>query len=153
MIHQETWEHEIAPGLPAGVALSRLRLYLAALEAAGIDITTTPIGGGGARASARQEPRRYDDADLRALVDAKWEAIKAGRLADAARVAPRAPVVSPEPASVSLQPDSVSLTGPSVTPAADVAAAPALLPGAAQRARDARRRDDEEALILLLLES
>ncbi len=146
MIYQETWEHEIAPGLPAGVALSRLRLYLAALEAAGIDITTTPIGGGGARASARQEPRRYDDADLRALVDAKWEAIEAGRLADAARVAPRAPAVSSEPASVSLE-------GPIPTPAADVAAAPALLPGAAQRARDARRRDDEEALILLLLES
>lgn len=146
MIYQETWEHEIAPGLPAGVALWRLRFYLAALEAAGIDIPSGTIGGRGAK--ARQHPRREDDADLRALVDAKWEAIEAGQLADAAAQAARsATAAAIQPA----QAPAIDTGRPAV--AADVAAAPALLPGAAQRARDARRRDDEDALILLLLES
>lgn len=146
MIYQETWEYEIAPGLPAGVALWRLRFYLAALEAAGIDIPSGTVGGRGA--TVRQRPRREDDADLRALVDAKWEAIEAGQLANAAAQAARSATAA---AIQAAQAPVIDIGRTAV--AADVAAAPALLPGAAQRARDARRRDDEDALILLLLES
>lgn len=97
--------------------------------------TSTASGGGGRRG-------RESAADLRALVEAKWEVIEAARKADAiVAEEPRLPLARVEVAKVAQ------------VAAVDVAAAPALLPGAAQRARDARRRDDEDALILLLLES
>lgn len=38
------WDYEIAPGLPAGLALERTRFWLTALEAIGIRIGA---GGGG----------------------------------------------------------------------------------------------------------
>lgn len=98
--------------------------------------------------SAGRARKRYSDADLRALVDAKWEAIETGRLADTAALAARSAAAT---ATQAAQAPAID-TGRTAV-AADVAAAPALLPGAAQRARDARRRDDEDALILLLLES
>lgn len=105
--------------------------------------TPPSVIGGAGRAR-----RRYSDNDLRALVDAKWEAIEAGQLADAAAQAARSATAA---AIQVAQAPVIDIGRPAV--AADVAAAPALLPGAAQRARDARRRDDEDALILLLLET
>jgi hypothetical protein len=148
--NQEVWQYEITPGLQAGVALSRLRFYLAALEEAGINIPSSAMGGRGQGDRVRRHYRQDDDADLRALVDAKWEAIEAAK-ASASAAAAQAAGAGASAKAPAVQ--VVNTTSNKAVPALDVAAAPALLPSAAQRAIDARRRNDEEALILLLLEA
>lgn len=90
--------------------------------------------------------RRYTDDDIRALVEAKWEAIEAGRLAQE----PRAPAAAPEPivaSPVGIRPAPVQPQAAPRDAAADV-----LLPSAAEAARLARQRGDEEALLLMLAE-
>ncbi len=117
----------------------------------GADEQVVPPGA--AVGSGRARYAETDD-ELRALVDAKWEAIEAAQRADA-RVPPdRAQREEARPeAGAAVAPSpvrDVDRPAAAATVALDVAAAAPLLPGAAQRAREARRRDDEEALLLLL---
>lgn len=112
----------------------------------------TVIGGGGAH---------YSDDDIRALVEAKYEALQ--RTTDELRLrrvkveaevrqAQQAPVVSP-PAPGFAPGATVARLGTMasvVAPRDDSSGAP-LLPTAAERARLARQRDDDEALVLMLL--
>lgn len=103
------------------------------------------------RSLARGSGRQYTDDDIRALVEAKWEAIEAGRLVQ------QTPVPSTRPAPRVEKTAEIEQVGPvraievQLPGAAPVVGAP-LLPGAAERAREARRRNDEEALILMLAE-
>ena len=113
---------------------------------AGVEQTNpSVVGGSGGRARHLEN----DDA-LRQLVEAKWDAIEAAKAAAsaaAAQAANAAPALAAPPVQ------AATATSAQTSFATDVAAAPALLPGAAQRAIEARRRDDEEALLLLLLEA
>ena len=115
---------------------------------AAVAVQADRYGGGGRRVES--------DEDLRRLVEAKWETIEAARLADALvpteRALPAAPAAEPAELPLAIAAATPIVLAPVRAAAADIAA-PALLPDAAERARQARRRADEDALILLLLSS
>lgn len=114
------------------------------------------IGGGG-------RGRLESEDDLRALVEAKWEAIEAALQAEEHPTAQQAEAQKKRanPGSrltaalqtASVAPKDAVVAGALPGRAVDTVARPALLPGAAERALQARRRNDEEALLLLLLEA
>jgi hypothetical protein len=138
----------VTPGWMVGAA----KMSFSASGTMTVVAQATTIGGGGRRAKERQHIKLGDETALRALVDAKWEAIETARLIDAAAQAARSATAA------ALSQSAAAAQAPTAAPAtpvavARVAAAAAPLPDAAQRARDARRLEDEDALILLLLES
>ncbi len=138
-----------------------------------LTITTPSAAGGGgstgyvarARAKSRGASRKYDDEDLRALVDAKWESIEAAQQADNKRQAaepprPVKPAAKPAPAPVPAiaPPQAAALQAieqPAVVVTPDQPAPAAAAAEAATEARtaDARRADDLQALNVILMVS
>ena len=113
--------------------------------------------------------RNHSEQDIRQLVDAKWEAIASNEVS-VERTSKPAPIIKQAslPASQPTQqpnntqsdkqlargqinPALDSIFNPQAAKPAQIdAAAPPLLPSAAERAKKAKQRNDEEALLLIL---
>lgn len=98
-------------------------------------------------------PRQDSDADIRRLVEAKWEAIDAANARDAAR---KAAATKPEAVQLANEPQATASVAPAIQPATMAVETKAMAADAARLAAqakaDAQKRSNDAALMMILAE-